>query len=143
MISRSFDLRSSTWRSTIFTRFNPESYVDEQSSCNGRGFDANKGQFNSNNTRNDVPDDTRTIDAQEAISLQHVINYGKNTSRLCTLTRKSHVLVMAHSLAQASLSIKPRSPAKLDPSMADLAHQRNSVTNGQEIISSSSFTLSH
>ena len=71
MISRSFDLRSSTWRSTIFTRFTSESCVDEQSSCNGRGFDSNKGQFSSNNTRNEVPDDTRMIDAQEAISLQH------------------------------------------------------------------------
>lgn len=83
------------------------------------------------------------IDAKEAISLQHVINYGKSMPRLSPMTRKIHVSVMAHSLAQASLPIKPRSPAKLDPSMADLAHQRNSVTNGQEIISSSSFTLSH
>lgn len=28
-ISRSFDLHSSTWRSTIFMRFNPKSCVDE------------------------------------------------------------------------------------------------------------------
>lgn len=30
----------------------------------------------------EAPDDTRMIDAKEAISLQHVINYGKYMPRL-------------------------------------------------------------
>lgn len=62
-----------------------------------------------------------------------MITTAKNMPRLSPMARKTHVSGMAHSLAQASLYIKPRSPAKLDPSMADLAHQRNGVVTAKSL----------
>lgn len=103
LISRSFDLHSSAGPSTLFTKFKRKNCVDEQGNCNGSGFDANNEQFNSNNTPNKVPDETRMVNAHEAISLQHVANYGKTMPRLSPMTRKMHVSVIDRSLAQASL----------------------------------------